>query len=191
MMWLVWTMLLGLNSLLHGCDGPTRGGGTAITGNMAKVVIKGKTFNLEIAADPSTRMKGLGLRTSIAEDGGMVFTFPRSQWGEMGFVMRDCLVDIDILYLDGAGRVLTMYTMAKEAPRGEGEGVAGDYDLSLVVNEERLKGDKKYEDRLKRYPSRYRTTFVIELQAGMNAKLGVKEGDLVQMDVEGLKRMAK
>ena len=176
MMWICWTLMLMLNAL-HGCTPPPPPASSGTT----PVVISGKTYTLEVAAEDAVRMKGMGGRKSIAEDGGMIFAFPSSQARVMGFVMRDCPIDIDIIYLDGAGRVLSFYEMKKEEPRNADgtEGKEGDMD------------NKKYEGRLHQYSSKFRCTFAVELQAGSIKKLGVKEGDLLTFDADGLKRIAK
>lgn len=131
-----------------------------------KVVMGGKTFWLEPALDNETRLRGLAGREEIPEDGGMLFVFPRE--GVLEFVMRDCLVDIDIAFLDNSGRVTATHTMEVE-PRKEGE------------------SDREYEMRLKRYSSRYAARFAVEVRAGTLEELGVEPGDRVELDLEGLK----
>jgi len=153
----------------------------AVSANVVPVKIAGKTFHLELAADSPTRMKGLGSRTSIAEDGGMLFAFTPGQTTVQSFVMRDCPIDIDIMYLDGAGRVLTTYTMKAEEPRSKDGSEGKEGDLTNF----------KYEERLKRYSSRFPSPFVIELRAGTIGRLGVKEGDQVIFDTADLKRRAR
>ncbi len=182
MMWLMWTISLLLSSALHGCDGP--GAATPVlpvNGGKINVTIAGKMFKLDVAADDAVRYKGLGGRTSIDDDGGMIFAFPKAAWRPMGFVMRDCPIDIDILYLDAAGRVLMTYEMKAEPPRdpAKDEGAPGDIN------------NAKYEARLKQYSSVYTSAFTVELKAGSIKKLGVKNGDKVIFDVEGLKQIAK
>jgi uncharacterized membrane protein (UPF0127 family) len=145
--------------------------------DVAEVRIGGERLHLEIAADERTRMKGLSGRTHIERDGGMLFVFPAP--GQLSFVMRDCLVDIDILFLDGAGRVVSMHEMKAEAPRGPGEGSPGDL------------ANAAYDRRLRKYPSRFRAQFAIEIRGGRLRELGVQEGDLVRMDVGALKALAK
>ncbi|MBC7835876.1 MAG: DUF192 domain-containing protein [Phycisphaerales bacterium] len=145
--------------------------------DVAKVVIAGEPFYLEIAIDDAKRVKGLGDRTHIEDDGGMLFVFPHV--AKRDFVMRDCPIAIDILFLDGSGRILTMHNMMPEAPRGPGEQPSN------------ASGDAAYHERLKRYPSRYPSQIVVELQGGMIQKLGVKEGDLIEMDEESLKARAR
>ncbi len=134
------------------------------------VTIAGRVFKLEPALDDKTRTKGLGDRTEIAEDGGMLFVFP--DIARRDFVMRDCPIPIDIIYLDGAGRVLTTHAMVPEEPRKPGE------------------SDYAYEMRLKRYPSRFPTGLVVELRGGMIKELGVKPGDKLEFDIEPLKKRA-
>ena len=183
MMWLIWTISLLFSSALHGCDSQATPAALPVNGGTTNVTIKGKVFKLDVAADDAVRYKGLGGRTSIADDGGMIFTFPRAAWRVMGFVMRDCPIDIDILYLDGSGRVLSTYEMKAEPPRdpdpAKGEGKPGEQNVG------------PYEARLKQYSSRFPCTFAVELKAGSIQKLGVKEGDKLTFDVDGLKQVAK
>ncbi len=182
MMWLMWTISLLLSSALHGCDTPGASATLPVNGGKTNVTIAGKVFKLDVAADDAVRYKGLGGRTSIDDDGGMIFTFPKAAWRVMGFVMRDCPIDIDILYLDAAGRVLMTYEMKAVLPPRDpanGEGNPGD------INNE------KYEARLKQYLSVYACAFAVELKAGSIQKLGVKNGDKLTFDTDGLKQIAK
>jgi uncharacterized membrane protein (UPF0127 family) len=144
-----------------------------------EVTINGKKFKLELALDVSTRFKGLSGRTEIPADGGMLFVFPRPTTS--AFVMRDCPVDIDIIYLDATGRVVNTYKMTAEKPRGEGE----------TVNDPATGVNQKYEDRLKKYPSEYDTQYVIELKGGTLDGLNLKKRDKVALDLMKLKKMAK
>lgn len=144
--------------------------------NIQRVKLGGRTFRLEIAADDQTRLKGLGQRTSIAPDGGMLFVFRDPV--VTGFVMRDCPIPIDIIYLDRTARIVSMYQMQAEPPRGPDEGKPGEIN-------------QKYEARLKSYPSRFPTQFVIELKGGTLPGLGLKEGDRVELPVEALTRLAR
>lgn len=155
---------------LPGCDEKTAAG-------VATVTIKGKKFHLEIAADNDKRYLGLGKRTSIDDDGGMIFVFPEPS--VQAFVMRDCPIDIDIIYVDAAGRILAKHAMTKEDPRRPDESA----DMPSQ--------DTAYNDRLKRYPSRYPCQFVIEIQGGMIAKLGLTDSDKVTFDADALKKLAR
>lgn len=148
------------------------------------VKIAGKTFYLEVAAEDKVRMRGMGGRTHIADDGGMIFVFTPSQTRVQSFLMRDCPIPMDIIYLDGAGRVLTTYTMVPEAPRKDdgSEGKEGEIDGSGTI---------AYDARLKKYSSRFPSPIVIEVKEGTVDRLGVKEGDRIEFDTAGLKQRAK
>ena len=69
-----------------------------------EVTIKGETFNLELALDEATRIQGLSDRPEIPADGGMLFAFTDEKI--RAFVMRRCLVPIDIAYLNAQGEVV-------------------------------------------------------------------------------------
>jgi len=135
-----------------------------------RVVIKGESFWLEPALTEEARFKGLSGRESIEPDGGMVFVFPRAQ--QLQFVMRDCVTDIDLAFLDGSGRVLAVHEMKVEEPQREGE------------------SEIDYELRLTRYASRFSSQIVIEVAPGTWDRLGLKEGDMVELDAAGLKERA-
>ncbi|MGD9688618.1 MAG: DUF192 domain-containing protein [Phycisphaerales bacterium] len=143
--------------------------------------VGGKKFKLELAITEPVRMKGLGQRKEIAADGGMLFAFRDSDVRVQRFVMRDCLVDIDIIYLDGSGRVLAMHTMKAEKPRDPdgSEGKVGDFS------------NFKYESRLPSYSSRFPSQFVIELKGGTLPSLKIKEGDKIEGDWTALKKRCK
>lgn len=140
-----------------------------------KVELDGRTFKLELSLDEQKRFKGLSDRTEIAADGGMLFVFPQPQ--RLYFVMRDCPIPIDIVFLDGSGRITALHKMAAEAPRGPGEGKPGEISQT-------------YEDRLKRYSSKYDAQYVIELKGDTLDGLKLKEGQQVKLD-PGLKKRAK
>lgn len=133
-----------------------------------EVEIGGETFRLEVAADRVTRYAGLGGRESIEANGGMIFVFPET--AIRYFVMRDCIIPIDIMFLDGAGTVTATYTMQPERPRAEGE------------------SNTEYERRLKRYYSKSDSRYVIELHAGTINRLGIEHADRVTLNTQGLER---
>lgn len=164
---------------LTGCD-------DKVAANNTKVKIAGQTFYLETALDDATRFKGLSGREHIEPNGGMIFVFRETRPTTLGgFVMRDCPVPIDIMYLDKGGRVVTMYEMKPEPARQKDEGTPGPGSADLTP------GNRKYEERLKQYISRYPYNYVIELKDGTMKKLGVKEGDQIDFDREGLQSLAR
>ncbi|GAB4107955.1 MAG: hypothetical protein Kow00105_12800 [Phycisphaeraceae bacterium] len=130
-----------------------------------EVTIKGRVFNLELALDDATRFQGLSDREQIPEDGGMLFVFPDAQVRQ--FVMRRCLVPIDIAFLDADGEVVWMHAMQIE-PDPE----APDY-------------------RLKHYSSHYPAQFAIEFREGTIRRLGLKQGDRIDLPLDSLKKRAQ
>lgn len=161
---------------LAACSNPSPSGNTDT--NVESVQIDGEWFHLELAIDGPTRFQGLSGRDHIEADGGMLFVFPTA--GDQRFVMRNCLTDIDIIFLDPGGRITAMHHMPEEPPR--------DPDTEPVVGPGQL---DKYEQRLKKYPSRYPAQFVIELAGDTLERLEIKEGDLIELDLDGLKKRAK
>jgi uncharacterized membrane protein (UPF0127 family) len=152
-----WMMLGGL----AGC-GAQR---TDATGQATQpVTIAGRSFELELALTPEARYQGLSGREHIAADGGMLFAFPDSR--ERAFVMRDCLVPIDIIFLDGQGRVVRTHQMTVEP-----------------------KDTPEHE--LTRYPSGWPAQFAIELKGGLLDELDVKKGQRIALPLKRLKQRAR
>ncbi len=136
-----------------------------------KVVIGAETFRLEIAADPKSRIRGLMQRTKIQDHGGMLFVFRKSM--RRSFWMKNCLVDIDLVFLDRRGRIVTLHKMKVQPPRRKNE------------------SEGAYHRRLKSYPSHRRSQFAIELKAGSIDRLKLKQGKSIELDFKKLKKLAK
>ena len=136
--------------------------------NVATVEISGERFTLEIVADDVSRAQGLKGRMGIPADGGMLFVFPRPL--RQSFWMEDCLVDIDVIYLDAQGRVTAAHTMKVEPPRRSNE------------------TQPAYQRRLRGYPSVYPA---IELRAGTIDRLNVGVERKIELDLPRLKAMAQ
>ncbi len=177
---------LGSTLALSACD-------EKADASTADVRISGKKFTLELALDDEHRFHGLSGRTEIKEDGGMLFVFDRGD--ERDFVMRDCPIPIDIIYLNGAGRVVAFHKMVPEPERS-----AEEKELSppkdsrgrpVTTAPKWTWTNEAYENRLKRYPSKHPAQFVVELKGNTLDTLKVKEGDKVELDVVGLKKRAK
>jgi uncharacterized membrane protein (UPF0127 family) len=136
-----------------------------------KVVIRGEVFELEIAADYASRARGLMGREKIEDHGGMLFVYrdsrPRTFW------MKNCRVDIDLLYLGSKGRIVRVHRMKKEPPRREDE------------------TEWQYEWRLKSYPSRRPAQYVIELKAGTIDRLKLRRGQTIELDRAKLRKIAR
>lgn len=97
-------------------------------------------------------------------DHGMLFVFTEAR--TMQFVMRRCLFDIDILFLDENGKVLVRHAM-KMVP----------YNTP--------------EWQLKRYSSIVPAQFAIEINGGLLRELDVRPGDVIELPLAELKARAR
>lgn len=159
-------VLAAVSLVLKGCDEPPPEGSE-------RVDIQDRSFVLELAADEASIEQGLKYRTEIADDGGMLFVFPRAEVRR--FWMHDCLVPIDIIFLDPAGRVTATHQMQVN-PRREGE------------------TDAQYRQRLREtdmYSSRFAAQFAIELKGGTLDELDIEPDDVIKLDLERLKALAR
>jgi len=66
----------------------------------------GVSLRLGYATNEAERERGLGGRTSVPDDYGMLFVFPRD--GYYGFWMKDTLVPLDMFWLDAKGQVVSI-----------------------------------------------------------------------------------
>jgi uncharacterized membrane protein (UPF0127 family) len=126
------------------------------------VTIGNRNFDFEVAAHEAAIQRGLGGRSEIPEDGGMVFVFPFAS--NHSFWMRDCLTDIDIAFLDRDGVVVAAYEMKAEPLRRDTE------------------SEDAYFARLARYPSGPKAHFAVETRAGTNKSLGIAVGSRIAVD---------
>ncbi|QQE11673.1 DUF192 domain-containing protein [Planctomycetota bacterium] len=128
------------------------------------LTIKDQTYSLELAVTPQARFQGLSDRKSMPDNQGMLFVFPYPM--QTYFVMRRCYFPIDIIFLDASGRITATHKM-KVVP------------IDTPEND------------LPRYSSRYPAQFAIELHGGQLQKLNLKDGDLIQLPIQSLKKLAK
>lgn len=70
------------------------------------VELKGKRFQVEIAADEAARTRGLMFRDAMADDRGMLFIFEREQ--PLAFWMKNTRIPLDILYFDAERRLVSV-----------------------------------------------------------------------------------
>ena len=141
----------------------------------ATILINNQPFILELALDPATREHGLMGRDYIAPDGGMLFVFPDAGFGPRSFWMGNCMVDIDIIFLDAGRHITAMHHMKAEPPRGKTE------------------SEDDYRQRMPLYSSRLPAQFAIELAGGTLEKFDppLQLGQQIEFDAEPLKQRAK
>jgi uncharacterized membrane protein (UPF0127 family) len=115
------------------------------------VEVKGQRFYVEIAADDQSRTMGLMFRDELPDDRGMLFLFRRE--APRSFWMRNTRIPLDIIYLDRDLRVVSIAADVKPCRR----------------------------DPCPSYPSRGPAQFVLELNAGKAAELGLVPGDILMV----------
>jgi len=117
------------------------------------VTIQGHELRVEIAADAQKRELGLGYRSSLPENGGMLFVFPQVQ--PQNFWMKNCLIDLDIAYIGDDGKIVDVLRMKTVPPA------------------ERTRPSVHY-------PSSRPVRYVLETNAGWFESKGIGPGALVE-----------
>ena len=104
-------------------------------------------WRVRLAMTPSTQRRGLGGVSELAEDEGMLFAFPVEK--PRHFWMKDCLIPLDIAFLNADRKVVAIHTM----PVHTGDGPLPWYDS----------GDP--------------AIYALEVPAGALERAGVRVGD--------------
>jgi uncharacterized protein len=159
--------LLGALVTLSACTDTPAGPATE------RVTIGGRTFTLELALTSDARAQGLMHRTSLPEEGGMLFIFPRPDM--QSFWMAYTLIDLDIIYLDGLGFITAMHEMKAEPPKRPDESES-DYFRRMRQSD---------------YNSVLPAQFAIELKGGTLRSLSLEPGQKVDLDLPRLKALAQ
>jgi len=118
-----------------------------------RVVLGGKTFSVEVAKTSEEHELGLMFRDSMPADHGMIFIFPDES--PRSFWMKNTRIPLDIMYFD---KDLRMVSISADTPPCK---VA----------------------RCPSYPSIAPAKYVLELNAGRAAALGVGVGDELTLDL--------
>ena len=118
------------------------------------IELKGKRFTVEVAESREKQALGLMFRESMPDDHGMVFIFPAE--GMRSFWMKNTKIPLDIFYFDE--------------------------DLKLVGVSENTPPCRS--SRCPGYPSTGPAKYVLELNAGKAAELGVKPGDELKLHLD-------
>lgn len=117
------------------------------------VEIGGKQFSVEIADTQKKLALGLMFRDEMADDHGMIFLFLNE--APRSFWMKNCRISLDIMYFD---KDLKMVSASLNTPPCKVE-------------------------RCPAYPSKFPAMYVLELNAGMATKLGIKVGDQLSLNL--------
>ena len=130
---------------------PYKDNGT-ITANL-----KGHEVVLELKLSDKSRAKGMGGRTEAPEGTGMLFVYRSER--PLRFWMKDCLIPLDIAFLNAEGEVLATGTMPTEPDPANPKEIYGYAEAGQ---------------------------FAIEMGAGEMEKLGLQRGDRINLPWDAL-----
>jgi uncharacterized membrane protein (UPF0127 family) len=136
-----------------------------------KLGFLGEEWTCELCLDETSRATGMGARTEFPAGTAMVFIYPRAS--VLAFWMKDCLIDLDMMFVDVDGRITALHEARKEPLRKQAQSL------------------EAYERGLKRYSSNRRAQFVIEVPAGTIARLKPQLGQRIDLDWKALAERAK
>jgi uncharacterized membrane protein (UPF0127 family) len=104
-------LLLWQLNLLGGCDDRSSADGPQPQTGLpvVQVEVGSRNFNLEVADNDKSRETGLMFRDSMADDHGMIFVFADEELRQ--FYMANTRIPLDIAFIDGAGKVVSVKTM--------------------------------------------------------------------------------
>jgi uncharacterized membrane protein (UPF0127 family) len=108
--------------------------------------------SIDIADTEPVRERGLMFRERLAPNEGMIFVFPQS--GYYPFWMKNTLIPLDMLWLDGSGRIVSI---ARSVPPCKA-------------------------DPCPSYPPDANASYVIEVVSGFSREHGLKVGDVVKLE---------
>ena len=118
------------------------------------VELKGQRFKVELAETREKQALGLMFRDELPPDHGMLFIFPNES--RQSFWMKNTRIPLDIFYFNGA--------------------------LELVSVSERTPPCRT--SRCPSYPSAGPAKYVLELNSGKAAELGVRPGDKLELHLD-------
>ena len=123
------------------------------------VVFADKTaVRVEVADTPATRQRGLMFRQSLAQNEGMLFVFERP--GSYPFWMQNCLIALDIIWLDAEARVVSIAHSVPPCRLANCSPPCGSYDCPT-------------------YPHDGQALYVVEVASGFATQHQVKVGDRI------------
>lgn len=123
----------------------------------------GAEFRLELAVSDAQIRKGMMGRTALDRDAGMLFVFRDERSRQ--FWMKDCLIPLDVLFLDREGRIVSIHTMPVP--------------------------DEHERDNPPSYPSRWPAQYAIEINAGRAGELRLEPGRKIELPLTKLQRWAR
>jgi uncharacterized membrane protein (UPF0127 family) len=102
------TLFAGL-LLFVGADCESQNKDSGSTLPTVQMKLGDRTFTLEVADTDANRQYGLMRRNSMPADHGMIFVFARE--APLAFWMRNTRIPLDIIYVNSAGKVVSVKQM--------------------------------------------------------------------------------
>lgn len=116
------------------------------------VELKGQRYAVEVADNHEERARGLMFRDKLEADRGMLFVHDAEQ--PLAYWMKNTRIPLDILYFDEDRKLVSISRNVPTCSLG---------------------------DRCPNYPSRAPALYVLELNAGVAAEIGVAAGDELKL----------
>ena len=116
------------------------------------VELTGQRYTVEISDDHTERARGLMFRDAMAPDRGMLFVHEDEQ--PLAYWMKNTRIPLDILYFDEDRKLVSVSRNVPPCSLG---------------------------DRCPNYPSSAPALYVLELNAGLAAQIGVAAGDVLTL----------
>jgi hypothetical protein len=140
----------GLALLLLGCGCESE----KLEDYQARIVTlpNGREVRAESMLTPADTQRGMMFRSSLAPDRGMLFFHTRP--AKVKYWMFQCLIPLDIVWMDGDRRIVEISANTPPCPAGV--------------------------QQCPTYGGHYNSLYVLELAGGMAAKYGLKVGDTLR-----------
>ncbi len=116
------------------------------------VTVAGQRFFVEVADDDASRTRGLMFRDTMADDRGMLFIFDDER--PRSFWMKNTRIPLDIIYID---RNFEVVSISADTPPC-----------------------RSRSRRCPSYPSDGPARYVLEINGGLAAELGLTPGDRIE-----------
>jgi uncharacterized membrane protein (UPF0127 family) len=133
--------------LLLACCGLALSGCASGAGADTWVELNGQRYSVEIADDDAERARGLMFRDELASGRGMLFIHERQE--PLAYWMKNTRIPLDILYFDSDRKLVSQQRDVPPCSLG---------------------------DRCPPYPSDAPARYVLELNAGEAARIGLQDG---------------
>ena len=141
-------LLVAVLGLFAGCSRKS----ASDEGLLAVTLPDGRQIRAEVLTRQDDMMRGMMFRQSLAPDRGMLFV--HSSAGRYSYWMFQCLIPLDIIWLDAAKRIVEI---SADTPPCKGEAKS-----------------------CPSYGGNHDALYVLEIAGGMARKYGLKTGDSVR-----------